>query len=287
MKERPILMNGEMVRAILAGRKTQTRRLVRLTGAECIEVRVDSDHDDGAMWPWSPQHEAWIASPLGDVGDRLWVRETWHDDFGGADMPRLRNSDGDPDGVLYRADHNCKSFEAGCPCNPDGDGKRSEWRPSIHMPRWASRITLEVTNVRVERVTDISEADAMAEGVESAATKFGSMSDEQTFAGGTCRGETKGSHPHKLAFACLWDEIYGDTAPWVKRPWVWAVTFKRVEADNHPLDAYRDREVQQQDRVPPGARASVSGPRDRPVERRGQGQEELDRRRDPACEGEQ
>src|SRR5690348_2670942 len=151
MKERPILFNGEMVRAILEGRKTQTRRVVK-PQPEFAEMPEWFTMSDGT---WRVVEEEYpeegsvhYRCPYGQPGDRLWVRETWqpiqlHDTTTGKTM---RNA-------LYREGNEIPFID--------------RWRPSIHMPRWASRITLEITNVRVERLEDISGWDVRAEGVET------------------------------------------------------------------------------------------------------------------------
>jgi len=132
--ERPILFSGPMIRAILAGRKTQTRRVAKLTGAGRVK-------EAGSHRNWHlADPDAVKACPYGTPGDRLWVRETF------CDTGCQR--------AVYRADTAVENW------------KYRIWRPSIYMPRWASRITLEITDVRLERLQDISEADAAAEGVE-------------------------------------------------------------------------------------------------------------------------
>lgn len=206
IKERPILFSGPMVLAILEGRKTQTRRVVKhyLPTGPC-DIR-DIGHGPeiyGAGGCWIK-----LKCPYGQPGDRLWVRETWV----------LRgNEDGHPitaDGALchereaqrlYRADAIPAAY--GLEQLPDGLLFEGGWRPSIHMPRWASRITLEVTDVRVERLRDISEADAIAEGTQ-------------------CAG-VPASLTNVGAFAKLWNSINGAGA-WELNPWVWVVDFKRV-----------------------------------------------------------
>lgn len=166
-KEHPIIFSGEMVRAILAGRKTQTRRVIKPQP----EVMHESTRPE--LW-WGDNRPLYAESfarycPYGLRSQRLWVREAWglHD---------TEPKDG-PDGAYVY-------FKA-----TDGDRRElryQKWRPSIHMPRWASRLTLEIVDIRVERLRDISEADAIAEGVKPT------------------------SHPsegHKESFATLWDEI--------------------------------------------------------------------------------
>jgi hypothetical protein len=149
-KERPILFSGPMVLAILAGKKTQTRRVIKPSWSRCLDL---DDPDD--------REKARLGCPHGTSRDRLWVRETFYcDDYRYPNAP--------PEELLqlmeYRADHDCRTWEAGCPCC-DEEG-RASWRPSIHMPRWASRITLEVIAVRVERVQSISEQGVIDEADE-------------------------------------------------------------------------------------------------------------------------
>lgn len=187
MTERPILFSGPMVRAILDGRKTQTRRLV-----VCRSKRA-TDFD-----LWLQEAEC----PYGQPGDRLWVRETW-----GRSTDLVR-------GYVYATDQHVSRF--------DILGER--WTPSIHMPRAASRLSLEVTSVRVERLQNISEEDALAEGIredgEPWASEYGwGVADRRVWAANTARQR----------FEYAWDRINGDRAAWASNPWVWCVGFKRVE----------------------------------------------------------
>lgn len=210
MKERPILFSAPMVRAIQAGTKTQTRRVVKLTGAGRVKAQ-------GSPRNWHiDDPEAVLACPYGQPGDRLWVRETFvverqveHDqppphadgrpiqrcdDFGGMQwrQPHYRATDPTPE-LAYE----------------DGSGEpECRWKPSIHMPHWASRITLEIVSVRVERLKDISEPDARSEGCEPA--WFG-----KRFAG------------YSTAFAQLWESING-AGSWDANPWVWVVEFRKL-----------------------------------------------------------
>ncbi|MFS8079924.1 hypothetical protein UDZ25_14225 [Serratia marcescens] len=181
MKERPVIFNGEMVRAILDGRKTQTRRVMKVQPSEHfhpMNMSLELDYSarwytpgvidkDGYLQPATGQvfgvagEDEGYACPFGTVGDRLWVRETWSSDFANY-YPNDR--------VWYAADNNrCSDIEVVNGVrgiySPESDVHVPfRWRPSIHMPRWASRITLEITAVRVERLNDISHDDAKAEG---------------------------------------------------------------------------------------------------------------------------
>lgn len=196
MKERPILFSGPMVRAILAGTKTQTRRMVR------PGVLADG-------WPDVPPLAIAYAAercPYGVPGDRLWVRET----FAGDDCC----------GYVYRADHENADLRAGD--LDDGEQSIRRWSPSIHMPRAASRLDLEISAVRVERLQDISEADAQAEGVEPFFTRFSGIGREQRITSGELAADAE----RRASFAVLWDEINGDRALWISNPWVWALSFE-------------------------------------------------------------
>lgn len=230
MRERPLLLNSDMVRAVLNGSKTQTRRIMTPQPADDIHRHVFPNRDvQGWLSSLKHKHGPTTAHicPFGAVGDRLWVRETWSD----------VNLEG-TSAVAYRADGGLRGLTND---NDDGDeddprlekysfanwypdlisGAEGIWRPSIHMPRWASRITLDITGVRVERMYDISEDDARAEGVEQ-------------LRGGFWRHYQPGWTQHQLSargsFVTLWKSIYGDES-WQANPWVWVIEFKRVEVD--------------------------------------------------------
>lgn len=205
MKERPILFSAPMVRAILTGTKSQTRRVVKPTPQTVRNHR-------SAVWDGDPAElmklltTAGRRCPYGQPGDRLWVREAWMPDppcdgtwgYTAWAGSRIGQIAAVPERFQHPAFCNYRaSWLHGT------DGLR--WTPGIHMPRWASRITLEVTEVRVERLQDISEADAQAEGVY-----------------------TDPACPAYDAYAQLWDEINGPGS-WEANPWVWAVSFKVVK----------------------------------------------------------
>nr|DAL61554.1 MAG TPA_asm: ASCH domain protein [Caudoviricetes sp.] len=188
MKERGMIFNGEMVRAILDGRKTQTRRPVKFPvhdknlGCELAGNELAGELSAGN----------YLNSAFGKPGDRIWVRETWAE--AGASAPDLK---------LYRANYpeHVPSIYENVP-----PAEEIRWTPSIHMPRTASRIQLEITDVRVERLRSMSQDDARAEGVIAAS----------------------GPMEAGLAFRELWDSIYGEES-WKANPWVWVIEFKRVE----------------------------------------------------------
>jgi hypothetical protein len=216
MKERPILFSGPMVQAIIEGRKTQTRRAVKPQppeGAHPFHILVSSSPRDEGKWRFTKSLDHLsgtvlgpIACPYGVPGDRLWVRETyaWSGDSSIPEADRIASGE-----VWYRAD--------------GGRGGGIRWRPSIFMPRWASRILLEITGVRVERLQDISEADCWAEGIDAVDGVF----DESIPAMAQRMGRL--CEDAAPTFACLWESING-TDSWNANPLVWVVSFRRVEA---------------------------------------------------------
>lgn len=230
IRERGTLFSAPMVRAILDDRKTQTRRIV--TGAplpkeaHAPKCRPPAffDKGDRPVWTWmvGTGPNAYAVGDrtcrYGAPGDRLWVRETWAVD---APLTQVRREleDAMPDlghGPYFRA---------------DGVHENSglTWRPSIHLPRWASRITLEITEVRVQRLQDITEDDARAEGVTvgGGVPSVIVVTDEK---GRTTRSRgTVHDYTARGAFCHLWDGINGDRAPWTSNPWVWAISFRRVQ----------------------------------------------------------
>lgn len=258
MKERPILFSSEMVKAILAGRKTQTRRIAWVFDIHHRMRKLQNDIPvqwAGAVHParesgwvsWYPgntndlpeftkkQYAKGFECPYGTVGDHLWVRETWAQWDSGEHFRR------DNQGISYLADClNSQGVE-------DFDGKRCrtdfgvKWRPSIFLPRWASRVTLEITNIRVERLQETSMVGCIAEGVQIPVTT-------QDCSDGKARplirltgkfppvkylpkqGERTEADFYRAEFASLWDGINFKKCPWESDPWVWVITFKRVEA---------------------------------------------------------
>ncbi|HDS8331556.1 TPA: hypothetical protein QHV24_002740 [Klebsiella pneumoniae] len=206
--ERGMIFNAEMVRAILDGRKTQTRRPIKWKQTRFTEI---GEREDGSKWPWSEDAEHafdfWHPCPFGSVGDRIWVRETFQGPLFDFDLMDSYCKDSTPfeksEFCVYKAD--------GVPAPEfyDADDElHCCWRPSIHMPRWASRILLEITGVRVERLKSISDRDALREGCSTADMRSGD-----------CVADV---------FARLWASIYGSDS-WNANPWVWVIEFKRVE----------------------------------------------------------
>lgn len=201
MKERPILFNTPMVQAILSSHKTQTRREIK-NKLIIEQAEFECGHRPNVIRN-EPSLQYWIENgcPFGQVGDRLWVRETFRlydlDECPHADFPCGCPRNGTP---LYKASHDCD------------DGEK--WKPSIHMPRSACRLILEITKIRVERLNDISSEDAKAEGF-----------DYSTHPSAIQMGYAVGA---KTNFRVTWEQIYGQNE-WNKNPWVWVVEFKVIQ----------------------------------------------------------
>lgn len=264
MSEKPILFSAPMVRALLDGRKTQTRRVVKPQPDDKGWWNPDATKRHGGYWrnvesgAGAPQTDC----PYGQSGDRLIVRETWTAHWGhaGGGIPTMILFDGEK---IKQRDG---SFTETSPHNPlcvyhrasFGDGvplPHLKWKPSIHMPRWASRLTLEVTDVRVERLQEISEADAIAEGcIAETATpyhwwegyrtdlldRYGNQSHTMVpfdaFPDGPPawmgeprlhKGETAGNIPAVKNYQLLWNAV-NHHVRWDDNPFVWVVTFKVV-----------------------------------------------------------
>lgn len=215
MTERGMIFSAAMVRALLDGRKTQTRRPVKVP-----EKSQKMRSMRGGVWlPNAVGEDVWINSPYGVPGDRIWVRETgWQRP---PRTPKMMREGADTweryyydaDG-LDEVDH--KEFKA-------WGFKR---RPAIHMPRWASRITLEITEVRVERVQEISEADALAEGIKHSHRAITAAHAVPCF-WDYLRNEPQYTDP-RSSYSSLWEFIYGPGS-WDADPWVWVYSFKRID----------------------------------------------------------
>lgn len=230
VKERPILFSGPMVRALLDGTKTQTRRIVALPRSRGSFVL--EDHGDG-WWPYqSDDGESSLCDdgmehpctcPYGRPGDQLWVRETHapQADCWGAWERATQGAGGEPPILHFAADFRPFQNDRGQTVYKPFIEK---WRPAIHMPRWASRIDLEVTSVRVERLQDISDEDARAEGIT--AHRKGGWHWEQPPAG--IEGTNHfGFATARDAFGALWESING-AGSWAANPWLWVVEFRRI-----------------------------------------------------------
>lgn len=210
-REIPIIFNGDMVRAILSGQKTQTRRPVKVQ-----PHGAGSWVQHGDKWAF-PNVNPYCSArcPFGQPGDLLWVRETWSQiddtEFGGERW------------IDYRATPKYPESSGRRPAGWDDEPENTplRWRPSIHMPRWASRILLRVTAVRVERVQDISERDAVAEGVEPVLDGYKCYDDDK-YGFFSCAINSYDS---------LWSSIYGPES-WDANPWVWVIEFERVTDSN-------------------------------------------------------
>ncbi|AWL27179.1 hypothetical protein DJ533_00405 (plasmid) [Acinetobacter defluvii] len=198
MKERPILFNTQMVKAILEGRKTQTRRIIN---PQPTFKENTGFHWKGYMYGIGSDYAETMHNftnrncPFGRVGDQLWVRETFaivpETAYRHSEVNKLNHPNDQELSIIYKQGfHLSKSGFS--------------WKPSIHMPRWASRILLEITNVRVERLTDISVKDALSEGIEH-----------------------KSMNCPRHEFFQLWNSVYGDMAH-EQNNWVWVVEFKQV-----------------------------------------------------------
>jgi len=194
VKERPILFSADMVRAILDGRKTQTRRVVKGDPNLVRWMPIQINRNQG----WENEHGNPINCPYGQGGDRLWVKETWAT----TEQSGVHKSDAE---IIYRAtDPDWETIEGWC------------WKPCIFMPRWASRIDLEITSIHVERLQDITEMDAIAEGM---------MFERYD-------GNTYDELPAKEKLADYWDSLNAKSGyPWESNPWVWVIEFKVIKPE--------------------------------------------------------
>ncbi|AWL29364.1 hypothetical protein DJ533_12680 [Acinetobacter defluvii] len=221
MKERPILFSAPMVTAILESRKTQTRRVINpQPEGKTLQSNLDgkwlSKKFNGLLLP--KIEDLPIHCPYGKIGDHLWVRETWStvNLYGeialaykaDCEVTRVVENESfqDEDGLINYDDPRLEKYSFAAWADDLLEGKEGNWKPSIHMPRWASRILLEITNIRVERLQDISESDCLKEGVGSPILR-------------DCK---------KPKFMQLWEAINGADS-WAANPWVWVVEFKVVK----------------------------------------------------------
>lgn len=200
MKERPIIFSGEMVQAILDGRKTQTRRVMKIP-PERDQVRLCHWVESGFAHPLQEGDGCScreIKCPYGKVGDRLWVKETWSTEW-----------DGNKRYICYKA-RGGKYYDTGV---------KHTWKSPLFMPREHSRIDLEITNIRVERLQDITEDDAKAEGVQP--EKMGVMASKENNCSRLC---------YRKGFEKLWEKIHGIKCDfdWESSKWVWAIEFRKL-----------------------------------------------------------
>ena len=235
MSERPIIMTNESVRAILDGRKTQTRRVIK---PQPIGADYWTAYNEPPQSFYPNTYDAQpkrLACPYGVPGDRLWVKESW-----------ANNIPGCPNGLSYKADH----------IDPLGDGPAHpmKWKSPIFMPHWASRLTLEVISVRVERLQEISEDDAIAEGIERLFTAeqcntiaglVGTKPEDHGYnnylwhglIGGGITAKQADNWPYQYSsyqtavgsYSSLWEKINAKRGyPWSSNPWVWCISFRMV-----------------------------------------------------------
>jgi hypothetical protein len=239
VKERPILFKGDMVRAILSGQKTMTRRVMKPQfSTESLPEEIPATSSEGwqvgghsGLWWDGDWPNEGVKCPYGKPGDHLWVRETFRCNGWATDVAT----------IFYRASER-NSYTEMCEQFPV-DGKKplpvdSKWRPSIFMPRWASRITLEITDIRVERLQDISEIDAKSEGVSINCSKQNHWSCDD-HSGEWIRYpfsyDNEPAYSAKESFQSLWKSING-AGSWDANPWVWVIEFKRIDTIGEQYD---------------------------------------------------
>lgn len=233
MNIKPVIFNSEMIRALMEGRKTQTRRpikpqppkestLHRYYGDESPRPALKNTFGwfmpaAGDLWPCNDDDR--ISCPFGKVGDLLYVRETW----GVADKWIHDCETNPPRTIAYKADQEIRNFDPPYIVDTEPWGwSHMKWRPSIHMPRWASRLTLRITDVRVERVQDITEDDAKAEGIINCSTDLcDSSTGYYDYENQTCYVRFPSQ-----SFSTLWNSIYNN---WDQNPWVWVIKFEVIK----------------------------------------------------------
>ena len=222
VKERPITFNAPMVKALLVGSKTVTRRPLKPQPIDVIEnkpIESNGVRSWCALTDKNPGRGKMIRCRLGEVGDRLWVRESFYiDDYRYESGPLPKRAPRLEDGMLiYSADGTCCEQFGECQCG----GKGCPWRPASRMPKWASRITLEITSVRVERLHAIGKDGRKAEQVKAEGIEDVAIAREREW-----------FHPDDapaIAFKRLWDSIYAKKRlGWEANPYVWRIEFKRI-----------------------------------------------------------
>ncbi|WP_170312075.1 hypothetical protein [Kosakonia quasisacchari] len=237
-----MFFNDEMVRAILDGRKTQTRRLMKVQPESnqlgLLRIANSTKRNDIGKYHWAESNATGtharsklFSCPFGYVGDRIWVRETFscigNEDDHPVDAHGNLCSREDAQRI-YRASAIQKPQNYGLWTSPDGFDFEGAWTPSIHMPRWASRITLEITGVRVERLNSISEQDALAEGIRRRDSTPVTDPAYCNYLAANLNDVQEWFDRPSDSFISLWQSIYGAES-WQHSPWVWVIEFRRIE----------------------------------------------------------
>ena len=221
MKERPIQFSEQRVRALLIGQQTQTRRIMKTQafgpgqdhheGVHAFDVSANQLHG----YKMKSMTDISYQCPYGKPGDILWVRETWR----GPIVPEALMADFERDPLLFKTPEFCQYRADSAELGHHPEAEQFGWQTAIHMPRWASRINLEITAVRAEQIQDISEDDIMAEGVQTD-THF--LNNFFTM--------NMNSESPKEAYRKAWQKQYGATS-WEVNPWVWVIEFQRAERE--------------------------------------------------------
>ncbi|EPC3761914.1 hypothetical protein ACRZET_002575 [Klebsiella michiganensis] len=231
MKERGMIFNAEMVRAILDGRKTQTRRIMAPQPADDIERGI-FPNPEVIGWKSSLRHKHGSTTahfcPHGKPGDRIWVREAFRVHSRATDVATLVYKASERNSWTEQT-HRVPVAVCNKPATPE------KWTPSLHMPRWASRILLEITDVRVERLNAISEEDAQSEGVHTevwdqtvVARNYAVRDEFFQFWSDDMPHYVEMNQLYRSSFRSLWESIYGEES-WNANPWVWVISFERIE----------------------------------------------------------
>lgn len=244
IKERPIIFSGEMVKAILDRKKTMTRRVVKSNfinhykHAHIIRQSTDKKREGKAYFYDTPVGSMVLSSqlvnnPYGKVGDRLWVRETWAPVNSCGESALAYKADNeiiclseneeflDEYGTLNYTDPRLAKYAFADWADDLVNGVEGAWKSPITMPRWASRILLEITDIRVERLQDISETDAKKEGMPPSHPSIDKISMQHGF-----------NSFSQSCFAQSWDSLYDENSPkrWANNQWVWVIEFKVIKS---------------------------------------------------------